>query len=172
MFATVRDTKGQGNSAVYARIRDVSGNFWNFITLAWVTPEVANCRIFLTEYADSDTLQSRYQAPLTPPAGDVIVEYVRLATFLVIAEESSLELKVDSLIASVARVLALSYDNINEDQQAYDGGKRLTSARARAYDTAANALAGGLTGLLYTYAIAAAYDGSGNCTSFTMTRNP
>lgn len=74
-------------------------------------------------------------------------------------------------LTSVARILGLSYDNVNEDQQVYSSG-HLTSARLRLYDTAAHALAGGATGLLYTYAIAAAYDISGNCTSFTVTRNP
>lgn len=73
--------------------------------------------------------------------------------------------------ALISRLLALSYDNINEDQQVYNAENRLTSARFRAYDSAVNALAGGVGGLLYTYAIAAAYDVSGNCTSFTFTRN-
>lgn len=77
---------------------------------------------------------------------------------------------VSMLSSSVARILALSYDNIHEDSQTYDGDGRLTSARFRAYDTAAHALAGGVTGLLYTYTIGATYDGSGHCTKFTMTR--
>jgi hypothetical protein len=81
------------------------------------------------------------------------------------------KLELDTFTA-VTRVLALSYDNVVQDQQVYDSGKRLTSARLRCYDSAAHALAAGTTGLLYTYAIAATYSSDGTCTNFSMTQNP
>ena len=77
---------------------------------------------------------------------------------------------IDSMLA---RTLALSYDNVVEDSQTYDGNSKLTGARVRFYDSAAHAITNdGVTGLLYQYLLAATYDGGGNCTSFRLTRNP
>jgi hypothetical protein len=76
---------------------------------------------------------------------------------------------VVSIQASMARSLGLMFDNVNEDSQVWDG-KKLTSARLRCYDTAAHALSGGATGLLYTYSMTAQYDGSSNCIGFQFVR--
>jgi hypothetical protein len=70
MLIYIRTTKGLGNSAVYARLRGAGadiGKFWDFVGEAWVTPETADCRQFLTEYADSDTLESLYAKEVTVP---------------------------------------------------------------------------------------------------------
>jgi hypothetical protein len=80
---------------------------------------------------------------------------------------------IASDIYSVAlRTQGLVFDNIYEDNHIYDGTTgRLTSARIRAYDTAAHASLHGATGLLYTYAIATTYDVSGNIDSFSCIRD-
>lgn len=72
--------------------------------------------------------------------------------------------------AGIDRILGLSHDNMVQDQQAYDSDKNMTSARVRVYDTAAHALAAGSTGLLFTYAIAAAYTNK-LLTNFSMVRS-
>ena len=65
----IRTTKGLGNATVYARLRNSSGEFWDFVGLAWVTPITANCKLFLPEYADNDTLESIYMGSASIPAG-------------------------------------------------------------------------------------------------------
>lgn len=86
---------------------------------------------------------------------------------------SIIENQADAFL-ELARLRALLHDNIYIDQQFFTtiaGKQCLTSARLRAYDTKANADAHGATGLLYTYLQEATYDGSGNCTSYKLTRD-
>jgi hypothetical protein len=89
MLATIRDARGQGDAALYVRVRDVAARFWSFVTQAWSGAETAECRAFLVEYQDADTVEARYQASVTLPADDVVVEYVRASDALVIGEESA-----------------------------------------------------------------------------------
>jgi hypothetical protein len=65
----IRTTKGLGNATVYARLRNSSGYFWDFVGLSWVTPITVNCKLFLPEYADNDTLESIYMGSASIPAG-------------------------------------------------------------------------------------------------------
>ena len=89
-LASIRDIKGQGNSAIYVRGRDATGNFWDFVGLAWVTPETADCRVFLNEFDDADITEARYQVSITLPAPLVagVLEYVRFSDSRVLGEES------------------------------------------------------------------------------------
>jgi hypothetical protein len=89
MLATIRDARGQGDAALYVRVRDVVARFWNFVTQTWSSTEMAECRVFLVEYQDADTVEARYLAGVTLPADDVVIEYVRASDALVIGEESA-----------------------------------------------------------------------------------
>jgi hypothetical protein len=89
MLSSIRDVKGQGNAAVYVRARDATARFWDFVGLAWSASETSNCKTMLHEYQDADTAEARYQAAITPPSGDIVLEYVRAATALVIGEEGA-----------------------------------------------------------------------------------
>jgi hypothetical protein len=88
MLATIRDVRGQGNTALYVRARDATARYWDWVALTWLTGETSDCRVALTEYQDSDTAEARYQAVILPPMGDVVLEYVRVATSVVIGEET------------------------------------------------------------------------------------
>jgi hypothetical protein len=89
VFATLRDTKGLGNAALYVRLRDAAGRFWNWTTTAWVDAESADTKINLREYPDSDALESRYSAALTVPDEQVAIEYVRASDGAVRAYEDT-----------------------------------------------------------------------------------
>jgi len=86
MIATILDVKDLGNAAIYVRIRDAQLRFWNFTTSAWVSVETVACRWFLTEYPDG-VYESRYQAEITHPTVEFLVEYVQAGTGVVIGEE-------------------------------------------------------------------------------------
>ncbi len=81
MIASIRYNKNAGNAAIYSRLRNVTGLFWNFSTLAWVTPEVTACRVYLSEIQDSDPAESLYAADvLIPTGGPWIIEAVLAVT--------------------------------------------------------------------------------------------
>ena len=69
MLISTRDTKALGNAALYVRLRNATGQFWDFVGLAWVSPQTNDCRAFLTERADASTTESLYAADVTLPAG-------------------------------------------------------------------------------------------------------
>ncbi len=160
MLAAIRAAKGQGNSALYVRFRDSVGQYWNFSTSAWAASEAVATKSFLTEYADADILESRYQSTVVPPVGlPVVAEYVRDSDKRVLAEES------DGLISyPVQRLLGLGGANRVLDQEVLDANKRVLSARIRIYDTQAHAVSSGTTGLLGTYNVSASYLGSAETT--------
>lgn len=88
MNESLRYDKGLGNSEVYCRV--TNGNlFFNFSTIAWVGTEVAGCRVFLTEYPDTSTVQSWYAGviPPVPVGGPYGVDVVRLSTGAVIGND-------------------------------------------------------------------------------------
>src|SRR5512136_1164973 len=146
MLLTLRATKGMGNAALYVRFRDVLGRYWNLVTLAWDAAETANCRIFLTEYQDSDLLESRYQGTATLPTGDSTAEYVRLSDGRVLGEDGS-GFTTGYISGSVQpvlnRIAGLVGANRAVDQEVMDADLRVVSARIRTYDTAANASSSG-----------------------------
>lgn len=74
MLFFVRTTAGLGNSTIYARLKDTTGQYWNFVTLAWVALLVADCKVYLTEYPDGDPDESLYMAEATIPAGGPWIE--------------------------------------------------------------------------------------------------
>jgi hypothetical protein len=96
MIAFVRYTVGLGNAALYARIRNEIGEFWDFVGLEWVTPITADCKQFLTEYADSDPATSYFSKEIFVPFNGVFcIEIVVDSTSLVIGYESTRDAGAD-----------------------------------------------------------------------------
>lgn len=90
MLFFVRTTKGLGNTGVYARLKNTSGYYWDFVSLAWVAVESANTRLFLSENADTDPLESLYMSSAAIPAGGPwIEEAVHISDGTVIAFDNN-----------------------------------------------------------------------------------
>jgi hypothetical protein len=77
---------------------------------------------------------------------------------------------VSSEKTNILRLLALEHENTVLDMQVYDGAKRLLSSRLRGYNSAANAVLAGVTGLLFEWNILATYDSQGRNTLFRIDR--
>jgi hypothetical protein len=88
-LATCRYLQAQGNSALYVRLRDGAGLYYNFTSGTWDAVESADSKQFLAEVDDASAVESRYQATVALPEinATTILEYVRVADALVIAEE-------------------------------------------------------------------------------------
>jgi len=80
-------------------------------------------------------------------------------------------LEVSSDKTNILRLLGLMHHKAVLDQQMFDGAGNLTSARLRAYDTQAHADLAGLTGLLFTWQVAALYT-SGRVSDFRIKEAP
>lgn len=74
MLFYIRYTQGLGDAAIYTRLRNATGKFWNFTTLAWDTAETAPCQVLLLERDDYDSVDSLYSAEVVLPAGGPWVE--------------------------------------------------------------------------------------------------
>lgn len=72
MLLFIRYTEGLADTGVYARLRDASGNYWNFTTLTWDAALTALCKTFLVETQDAD--DSLYSASATIPIGGPWIE--------------------------------------------------------------------------------------------------
>jgi len=95
MIAFVRYTSGLGDAALYARIRNATGQFWDFVALSWGVIGT-DCKAFLTEYADSDPSTSYYAAEIIVPFNGVFcIEIVVDSTSLVLGYESTRDAGVD-----------------------------------------------------------------------------
>jgi len=80
MVLFIRYTVGLGDDTIYTRLRNSSGYFWDFTNLAWIASESADCRIWLAECDDTDSIDSLYSADATLPAGGPWVEESVLST--------------------------------------------------------------------------------------------
>jgi hypothetical protein len=121
----------------------------------------------------STSISADIQTGITSIKGASNVDNSQLST----AISDSLTIVQDDIVtlsSIAARTLALSYDNVWEDEQTYDSNGKMTSARARFYATAWELdqakMGVGYVVPLYTYIIEGEYDSGGNCTSFTMKR--
>jgi hypothetical protein len=95
MIAFVRYTTGLGDAALYARVRNATGQFWDFVALSWGVIGT-DCKAFLTEYADSDPTTSYYAAEIVVPFNGVFcIEIVVDSTSLVIGYESTKDAAAD-----------------------------------------------------------------------------
>lgn len=68
-------------------------------------------------------------------------------------------IEVTETKTNILRLLGLVHENSIVDQQMWDSQGNLTSARVRSYDTKANAIAAGITGLRFIYSVNAQYSG-------------
>lgn len=98
----IRHTKGLGNSAVAARVRNVAGQYWDFVTLSWSVTETAQCIQHMVETTDSDPDESTYTvsivAPTVAQAPIGIVQIFTSATGSVLAQESLANLRATDAI--------------------------------------------------------------------------
>jgi hypothetical protein len=124
MIFFIRYIKNLGNAAVGARLRDSQGRYWNFVTLAWVTSESANTKVFMTEYSDADTLESLYQSadiPI-PTGGPWRQEAFVDATGEVLAYDNTAAIvDPDALSSAIAPVSSLVNRLIRDQYFAYVG---------------------------------------------------
>jgi hypothetical protein len=89
MIAFVRYTSGLGNAALYARIRNATGQFWDFVALTWGTIGT-DCKQFLTEYTDGDPSTSYFSKEIVVPFNGVFcIEIAVDSTSLVLGYEST-----------------------------------------------------------------------------------
>lgn len=84
-------------------------------------------------------------------------------------DSSTINTNTANLGTLLTRALGLMHENSVMDQTTFDPSNNLTSARLRLYNTKANAVAAGATGLLYTYTITASYTGE-NVQTYTVVR--
>jgi len=102
MTAYIRYTKNLGNSAIYIRLRNHTGQFWDFVGLLWITTEISDCRIFLNEKADSDPTESLYVNNLVIPIDEFYVqEAVLVSTGEVVGIDTTAH---DSLLSDVLSI--------------------------------------------------------------------
>ncbi len=79
--------------------------------------------------------------------------------------------EVSSDKTNLLRVLGLLHQNTVFDNQAYDSSNNLTSGRLRVYNSKANAVTAGSTGLLFTYSVTASYT-DGRLSRYSITEEP
>ena len=85
-------------------------------------------------------------------------------------EKAGEQIEVTQTKTNILRMLGLVYDNSIVDQQVFDADENLLSARIRAYDSKANALLAGLTGLRFQYKVEAEYTG-GKLSKYQIVRD-
>jgi len=76
MLFFIRYIKGLGNAALYTRLRNGSGQYWDFGYLTWVDNEAESTKIYLTETQDNDTVEALYSSTAAPPSGGPWIEEV------------------------------------------------------------------------------------------------
>lgn len=98
--------------------------------------------------------------PATEGFYSVIFEFFEDVLFAIPAADYANggdSIEVTSEKTNIARILGLNHENSVLDNQTYNAAKRLLTARLRSYDSAANALTAGLTGLLFEWNITASH---------------
>lgn len=150
MLISIRYNKNAGNAAIYARIRNATGQFWDFTGLAWVSPETANCRVFFTERADGDAAESLFLAEVTIPAGGPWVsEAVRIDTGAVLGNDTT---AIDANVSSrstfdgstVATITNPVTVGTNNDKTGYSLTADYNPAKTAATQASADLIAGGV----------------------------
>jgi hypothetical protein len=121
-------------------------------------------------------MKGLYSVNWTPTAEgyySAIYEFFLDAGYLIPATDYPQDgetIEVNSDKTNLLRLLALNHENSVLDQQTYDAGRRLLSARIRGYNSAANALLAGVGGLLFEWQIVSTYDVNGKNNLFRIDR--
>lgn len=77
MLFFIRAVKGYGGNQLYARLRNNSGAYWDFVALSWVNSENADTKVWLDEIPEADPLESLYvKEAVIPPGGPWMQEAV------------------------------------------------------------------------------------------------
>jgi hypothetical protein len=111
--------------------------------------------------------------PTTEGYFSAIYEFFLDAGHTVVAQDypqNGETIEVNSDKTNLLRMLALNHENAVLDQQTYDAGRRLLTARLRGYDTQANAALAGATGLLFEWNVVSTYDVNGRNNLFKIDR--
>lgn len=135
-------------------------------TVDWTGPRATSLDN-LDALVSSRLATAGYTAPDNTTIGTIDT---KLGTPVTSVSADIAAVKVDTAANRIflQKVVGLLYLNSVMDQQVFNGSGSLTSARIRVYDTAANAQAAGLVGLLYTFTVGAVYDISNVLTSYTI----
>lgn len=123
MLFFVRTTKGLGDNVIYARLKNITGQYWDFVALGWVATINLNCRVFLVEHADTDAFESLYMAEAAIPPGGPWIEEAIDAAGTVIAFDNL----VMGELESVPDVGATLYEKLEFIFQ-YLAGKRTATS--------------------------------------------
>ncbi|KKW05295.1 MAG: hypothetical protein UY41_C0057G0001 [Candidatus Moranbacteria bacterium GW2011_GWE1_49_15] len=89
MNESFRYDKGLGDAAIYMRLLNSAGEFYDFLATSFVSVENANCQLLMTEFPDSSTEQSWYYVTFESPAGGPFaIEIVLVSTAEVIGYDT------------------------------------------------------------------------------------
>jgi hypothetical protein len=155
--ATLSILAADGSTALFARAK-----VYNSVGTLVATISLPHVAEGMYAGAWTPTIEGFYQAVYTLYTDS---GFTTLATY----DKAAETVDVNALKNNVLRLLGVHNDNAVIDNQSYNGNGDATGCRIRCYDTKANALAAGLTGLLFQYTMTATYAGT-NLTNFTMVR--
>lgn len=106
------------------------------------------------------TLKESGVSGLTAPESAALIgsynNTVDLVTRLTVARAAALD-DIDTLLVDLTRALGLLNENAVQDQIVYNGNGNVETMRVRIYNSKDNAVTGGATGLIATYAVIATY---------------
>jgi len=138
------------------------GNVGLFVRVTVLNPALAvDSTLYPTHITKG--LYSVNWTPLTEGYFSIVYEFFLDAGYTVVAydyPQGAESIEVSSDKTNLLRLLGLEHENTVLDNQVYNAHRHLTSARLRSYNSAANAVAAGVTGLLFEWNIVATYDGS------------
>lgn len=137
MLLSIRYNKNAGNSAIFAHFRNGAGYFWNMVTLLWVPTETADCRVFFTEHADSDTAESLFICtPTVPENGPWIVQVFRADTGAALGNDTT---AIDATISSRSTFAGGAVASVADPVTVGTNNDKTGYALTTAYDSAKTA---------------------------------
>ena len=108
MLFYIRYTADFGDAALYTRLRNATGQFWDFTALTWINTETAACGVALLERDDGDSVDSLYSADpdkaILPAGGPWVEEVVLFGTGKVIGYDNT-SVPIESTQLTLRQVL-------------------------------------------------------------------
>lgn len=132
---------------------------------ASTSADVTNAQTSIKGISNIDNTQTYNR--LGAPAGASVSADVAAVK----SDTATINTNTATIGTKLTRALGLMHENSVLDQTVFDGSNNLTNGRLRIYDTKANALLGGVTGVLFTYTITASYVGD-NVQTYTVVLEP